>query len=64
MQTLQPQNKQQTTKKYIGVGFRLDKDHSIFYIKENNIDTFYQKLLIATINHKPHFISIRIVNQQ
>lgn len=44
---------------YVGVGFKVNRSRSIFYIKEQNPELFFQKLLMRTLSTDPDFVSIR-----
>lgn len=49
--------------KYVAVGFKVNQDRSIFYIKHDNLDDFLIALG-SRINMKdPDFVSLRFVKE-
>ena len=46
---------------YVAVGFNVEVEHSLFYIKEFDIERFFRNVMVQVIKHRPDFVSIRII---
>lgn len=50
--------------KYVAVGFKVDKDKSIFYTKDDDLIRFLDRLYRNIKAHEPDFVSLRMVRDK